>query len=138
MDMFLVFDESGSIRDSAFTTEKNFAISIAQSYVFGTQNVGMGLVMFDDDARTITSETYNQQSFINAVNSVVQGKGNTCIGCGIDLAQAWLDCCGRSGVQDVIIVLTDGQNNIGDCIQSADDAKASGTLIFTYGITFCN
>jgi hypothetical protein len=89
-DMFLVFDESGSINYNSFQTEKSFAVSIAQSYTFGNTNgVGMGLVMFDDDGRLITSLSYNQQSFINAVNGVVQGRGNTCIGCGLYLANYW-------------------------------------------------
>jgi len=134
-DMFLVFDESGSIKNAAFQTEKDFAISIAGSYTFGNTNgVGMGLVMFDDDARLITSLSYNQQSFINAVNGVVQGKGNTCIGCGIDLAQWYLDYYDRSEVADIIVVLTDGVNNVGDYQSSADAAKAKGTIIFVIGV----
>lgn len=137
-DMFLVFDESGSIKNTPFQTEKDFAVSIAQSYTFGSQNgVGMGLVMFDDDARLITSLTYNQQSFINAVNGVVQGKGNTCIGCGIDLAQSYLELYNDrsdSSYPDLMVVLTDGANNVGNYQSSADYAKGRGTTIIVIGV----
>jgi hypothetical protein len=135
-DMFLVFDESGSIKNAAFQDEKDFAVSIAQSYTFGsTSGVGMGLVMFDDDARLITSLSYNQQSFINAVNGVTQGKGNTCIGCGINLAQQYLSYpYDRSGVSNIIIVLTDGENNVGNYQTAANAAKNAGSLILVIGV----
>ena len=91
-----VFDESSSIASSSFVNEKQFAVSIAESFSFGNENgVGMGLVMYADSGRMITSLDYNLQSFTNAVNGVHQTGGNTCIGCGINLAQYALDYSDR-------------------------------------------
>jgi uncharacterized protein YegL len=138
IDFVLIFDESGSIDGNSFRLAKNFAQDIGRAYVFGSQNTGMALVMFSTNARTAVQITFIQASFINGVGGVTQRGGSTCIGCGVDQARSEIAARGRSGVQPVFIVMTDGENNVGDFRTSVNNAKAARVIFFAIGVAQAN
>jgi hypothetical protein len=75
----------------------------------------VGVVFFDDDARIISGLHYSKTSVINAMRSAGQGKGWTCIGCGLNSGMQVLNSPqpGRTGKNPakVMMTLTDGYNN---------------------------
>lgn len=142
IDFQLIFDESGSISSSDFTVEKNFGKSIADSYTFGVDNVAMGLILFDYDARIVQSITTSKQSFMNSINGAKQGKGNTCISCGLNTARSNLLAHYRkvpgtnTPVSRVFILLTDGYQNEGqsDLSPAVQADEAAGIITFCIGV----
>jgi hypothetical protein len=134
IDFVLVFDESGSIDSNSFRLMKSFAQDIARSYTFGPTNTGMALVMFSSNARSAVTMTFIQASFVNGVSGVTQRGGSTCIGCGLDQGRAELAARGRGTTSKVFIVLTDGQNNVGDFQSAVTVAKNARITIFAIGV----
>jgi len=135
MDIVLIFDESGSIVPADFQREKTFGISVASNFVFGPTSVGMALIQFSGSARTTIDITFIQQSFLNSMNAVFQLGGATCIGCGLISAIQEIQNNGRTGVQKVFIMLTDGMNNVNVNTFPANLASAkSVAIIFAIGV----
>lgn len=136
MDIILVFDESGSISAESFTKEKQFATNFARAFKFGATGVSMELIMFSGTARRIMPLSTDQTNVINYINGVQQKKGSTCIGCGVQLATSDFRQYGRPGVSKVLVVLTDGENNVEEDTfsQVLRDAKQSGMTIFSIGV----
>jgi len=136
VDFVIVLDESGSIVASDFGRMKTFAQQFANLYTFGVQQTGMGLVMFSTTARVAVGITFIKASFINGVSAVGQARQETCITCGGQAAYNLLLSGGR-GVTRVIVVLTDGVNNIGtttQLTQTFNNIKNSGTYVFSIGV----
>jgi len=94
------------------------------------------LVFFANAARLVQSLSNNRQTILNKLSSVIQFGGETCIPCGISVARSNYLRYGRSGVQKVLIVLTDGVNNINnnDFNTQISTATAEGTLLFGIGV----
>jgi uncharacterized protein YegL len=133
LDVELVLDESGSVAGPDFTAMKNGAVTFANSLMNG--NNALGVQMFSLNARQIFSLTTVKASAINAINAVSQRGGSTAIGLGLSAAQNDLNAHGRPGVQKVVILETDGFNNVQpDPTTVANSLKAQGTLVFTVGI----
>jgi hypothetical protein len=72
----------------------------------------MGIVRFATNAYVAINLTSSTQSLINTINSFYHIGGDTCIGCGLEIANQGLAQNGRIGVPNVMILLTDGINNI--------------------------
>jgi len=139
IDFMLAFDESGSIVGSDFRTMKNFAASIANSYTWGDNYAGMGLVFFSTGARLIVNITTSKTKFIQQLGLADQDGGSTCIGCGLQLAYDQVTQYGRKNlngtpVNRVFIVLTDGINAYGDLAGVLKTVKNSGVTIFAIGV----
>eukprot|EP01114_Cavostelium_apophysatum_P002080 TRINITY_DN1181_c0_g1_i1.p1 TRINITY_DN1181_c0_g1~~TRINITY_DN1181_c0_g1_i1.p1 ORF type:complete len:743 (-),score=160.71 TRINITY_DN1181_c0_g1_i1:49-2277(-) len=136
MDIALVFDQSGSIKSSSFTKEKNFGVGIAQAFKFGPTAAAMTVIMFANSAERIVPFNIDQTSVINQINGITQAGGETCIGCGISLATTEFNARGRPGATKIMIVLTDGENNrqTSSFESVVNSAKDSGITIFAIGV----
>jgi hypothetical protein len=134
LDVELVLDESGSVTSSSFATMRSEASSFSQQLLGGTN--ALGLTLFSTDARTVFSLTTVKASAANAIAGLFQRGGNTNIGAGLQSAYNDLLVHGRPQSQRVIILETDGMNNVGTAQFPAILAgiKNSGALIFTVGI----
>lgn len=136
----LIFDQSGSVDANSFQLMKTFAKSLAQSYTFGPEYVGMGLTMFSTSAQQYVAITFSQTSFINGVNGVIQDAGWTCIGCGIQAGQTALaNSPNRPYATPVFIVMTDGLNNrpigqTGQLPNIVQAAKNKGIIFFSIAV----
>jgi len=137
-DIMLNFDESGSIDSASFNAEKQFGADIANSFTFSPLLAAMGLVQFDTDARLSIPMTQDRSSFLNQMSRITQGKGSTCIGCGLSLSNQELfgprSRPVSQGVAKVIITLTDGLNNVGDFVGPANQIKAAGVISVAVGV----
>jgi len=141
LEIVLVIDESGSLSSAEFAQVRQFAINVANSFTFGPDATSMGLVMFSSNARTIIPLTDSQTTFLNAINSVIQRGGSTCIPCGVrDANTIFSGPTSVPGATQVMIVLSDGANtvNTSDLNPSTVAAEADGTTILAVGVGIGN
>jgi hypothetical protein len=110
LDVELVLDESGSVTASDFNAMRSGASTFANSLMNG--NNALGVVQFSSNARQLINLTLIRASALNAIGTMFQRGGSTAIGAGLQQAQTDLAAHGRAGVQKVVILETDGQNNI--------------------------
>jgi uncharacterized protein YegL len=136
MDVIHVMDESGSIAGGDFSKQKLAIQQWANGQVFGPTAVMGGVVAFSTTARIAVNLTAVKTTFVNTLGTVSQRGGSTAIGEGILAAQNHFASSGRSNALKVIILSTDGYNNINTQafpgVVAA--AKAAGIVIFTIGI----
>lgn len=135
LDVELVLDESGSVTQSSFVQMKSGATTFADSLLADGTNE-LGLTQFGTVARTIFPLTPSATVAKNAIALTYQAGGNTAIGAGLQQAQNDLVEHGRAGAQRVIILETDGIDNIGTATlaSTASSIRTAGTLIFAVGI----
>ena len=137
-DIVFVLDESGSIPSSSFAQMKTFVnnvINVLMPAAGGGARVG--IAMFSNTARRIIPLTDTRQNALNAVNSIIQRGGNTCIGCGITEGRnIFAFGPARPEATQFMVVLTDGQNSVNTAqfpgvVQSAHDA---GITLLAIGV----
>jgi hypothetical protein len=111
-DLVLVLDESGSVNPTQFGLLKSFAVDVVEALdgagLFSNGGK-MGVVMFNDTARQLVDLSDDAESVTLALQGMSQIVGNTCIGCGINMATDMFEA--ESNSARVMIVLTDGANN---------------------------
>jgi hypothetical protein len=103
-------------------------------------NNGHG-VLNQQDQLVSTIECLQRAPNLTIIDDGVQSRGNhTDHGDAIWAAQQMLQLKGRTGVQDVIVFLADGQSNrpaarqpCQYAVNEASSAKAAGTIVFTLG-----
>ena len=95
----------------------------------------IGMIIFAGDAYTqlpITTDYISAKMFLANINTEVVSKQGTAIASAIDLGA-------KSFTQDpkaakVIVIITDGEDHIGDPIASAKNASEKGIKVFTIGM----
>ena len=116
LDLNLVLDESGSITSENFIKLKNFATSLVNGMPFHGETAGtgtrVGIVTFSTGSRRILNMNAQKQAVLNAINALNSHGGSTCIGCGIDDAVENWYANGRRDASRVMVVVTDGLNNL--------------------------
>lgn len=133
LDIIYVFDESGSISANDWIRMKAFGINLTNSFTIGSNAVQVGIVFFDDDARRIMPVSNDRLSINNAMNTSSQGRGNTCISCGLNMAADMFPATrGGVPVQRIVIAMTDGKSNV----QSNQNQNAATRLENMGVITF--
>jgi len=121
VDAILVLDMSGSIDNTQWGQMVSFCQSFASSFTFGPTATRMGLVWFGNDgyAKTFPSGDgktpgllTDARSFSNAINTTRPSRAeSSCIGCGYQVASRMFGTP-RSGVPQIMLVLSDGHNNV--------------------------
>jgi hypothetical protein len=137
MELFLVIDESGSIPSTTFQNQvKGFMRNIVQGLSMGPDAARVGIVQFSTTARLMVGLNASKASVLNTITGSTQQAGNTCIGCGVALADQQLQANARPGVPRFMVVMTDGANNREtDTFASVvSTAKANGAVIFAVGV----
>ena len=115
LDLALVFDESGSIDSDEFSQLKQFAISLVDvlpGFAGNGAGTRVGVSMFSTGSRRILDLNGNRAVVHNAIDTTSPFGGLTCIGCGIDDGADNLVVNGRLGATQMMVVLTDGFNNL--------------------------
>jgi hypothetical protein len=99
-------------------------------------NEQMNYVVFGSYGELKQTLTSDQQDLLNAVDDTGK-EGGTAIQTGIKTATNNLIQNGRQDSDKLIVVLTDGQNDLGPdiAIQEANNTKNQGIEIFTIGLT---
>lgn len=151
-DVVFVIDESGSMSsDGPDGTEKrNGARRAARNFTgeINTSTDRVGFVGFYTESRylTIGSENHyftNDTALANQTINTTSASGGTAMNEGLKKGNAVHDLRERSGTQKVIILLSDGENNIGSPYSTseanartrdqADRAARNGVTIYTVG-----
>jgi Mg-chelatase subunit ChlD len=152
-DVMLVMDTSDSMKEPAGSTGSKLsqAESSAKSFVdlvSNTSSIRVGLTTFDIGAKLrmgLTSDFTDLKSMIDEITTGNQ----TCMQCGIDIANQEISAHKRPNVKNVVILLSDGEainieNHKGyvskDVAEKAamDAAvyghKTNGTIFYTIGL----
>lgn len=138
IDIIMTVDISGSMLARDFKPNRlEAAKEIASEFVIGRQFDRIGLVLFSGESFTQCPLTADHAVLLNLFKEtdveLVQQQG-TAIGIGLATAVKRIkDSDARS---KVIILLTDGENNVGaiDPITAADLAKTFNIRVYTIGI----
>jgi Ca-activated chloride channel family protein len=95
----------------------------------------IGMIVFAGDAYTqlpITTDYISAKMFLANINPEIVSKQGTAIASAIDLGA-------KSFTQDaeaskVIVIISDGENHIGDAVESAKQAAEKGIKVYTIGM----
>lgn len=137
IDIILALDISGSMlaRDfepDRFEASKNVAIE----FISGRQNDRIGLVVFSGESFTQCPLTNDHAVLINLVQDIKQGLIDDGTAIGVGLANSINRLKDSKAISKVIILLTDGVNNMGsiDPITAANIAGKFGIRVYTVGV----
>ena len=137
IDIILAMDISGSMLAMDFKPNRIEASKdIAMEFIDGRPNDRIGLVIFSGEAFTQCPLTTDHAVLKNLFKDIRSGmiEDGTAIGDG--LATALNRLRGSKAISKVVILLTDGVNNMGsiDPLSAAEIAKLYGIRIYTIGI----
>ncbi len=140
IDIVMVLDVSLSmlIQDMGDSSRMDIAKETYKSFIEGRNNDRIGLVVFSGEPLTLAPPTLDYGLLLSQVNTVKPGshglKDGTAIGDGLALA---INRLKKSTAKSrVIILLTDGDNNVGriDPITSGDLALGYGIKVYSIAI----
>ncbi len=137
IDIVLALDVSGSMRARDFTPDRiGAAKNIAADFIEHRPNDRIGLVIFSGVAFTQAPLTLDHSMLLTLLKEVKSGmvEDGTAIGDGLATAVSRLQ--ESKAKSKVIILLTDGVNNMGaiDPLSAAEMAKLYGIRVYTIGI----
>ncbi len=137
IDLVVALDISGSMLAQDFKPDRlNAAKEVAMEFIDGRPDDRIGLVVFSGESFTqcpITTDHAVMKNLFKEIKSGMIDDG-TALGDGLALAISRLK--DSKAVSKVIILLTDGVNNMGsvDPLSAAEIAKLFGIRIYTIGI----
>jgi len=146
IDMVMAVDISGSMAIQDFAPRNRFDASkiVLKEFISGRKDNNrefdrIGMVVFANDSYQLAPPTLNYDILENAIDDLqlardINLQDGSAIGLGIASSANMLRSS-KSPIQ-VIIVLTDGENNVGeiDAISAAQAASGFGIRIYTIGI----
>lgn len=138
IDIILTIDISGSMLEGDFSPNRlEAAKKVAKEFVDGRKGDRIGLVAYAGAAYTACPATTDYEILkkqISALTCYANIEGGTAIGVGLGTAVTRLR--NDSLPSKVIILLTDGSNNMGDITpeEAADLAKAKNIRVYTIGV----
>ena len=142
INIMLAVDVSASmLSDDVYPNRIEVAKDVAQEFIAARPNDNIGLTIFAGEAFTQCPMTTDQATLLNMLHNIradlsIDGiiKDGTAIGMG--LANAISKLKDVKGKSKVIILLTDGSNNVGDIspMTAAQIAKKFGVRIYTIGL----
>ncbi len=138
IDIILTIDISGSMLEMDFQPNRiEVAKKVAKEFVDGRKGDRIGLVAFAGAAYTACPTTTDYailKKQIDGLSCYTNIEGGTAIGLGLGTAVTRLR--NDSIPSKVIILLTDGSNNMGDISpeEAADLAKAKNVRVYTIGV----
>lgn len=137
IDIMMAYDISGSMLAEDFKPNRlESARDVAINFINGRPNDRIGLVIFSGEAFTQCPLTIDHSVLKNLFLSVKSGiiEDGTALGDG--LATAISRIKDSKAISKVVILLTDGVNNMGsvDPLSAADIAKMFGIRVYTIGV----
>lgn len=131
VEVGLVIDRSGSMTGDKIDAARNGSTRLVENLTGIDQS---GLVSYSSSATLDKSLSFDHAATISAIEGLTAG-GSTATGDAIDLSHDDIVDNRRSGVRDVMIVLTDGFTNTGsDPVVQAAQAKDDGIEVFAIGL----
>lgn len=137
LDIMITLDVSGSMMTAdVIPSRLEAAKQVADSFISKRVNDRIGLVLFAEEAFTASPVTIDHaalRQIVEAVHTMEMADG-TAIGMGLGTAMNHLkEVHGKS---NVIILITDGENNAGTVLplEAAQLARAYGIRVYTIGL----
>ena len=137
IDLMIALDVSGSMLAMDFKPDRlEAAKDVAIEFIDGRPNDRIGLVIFSGETFTQCPLTTDHSVLKNLFRDIRSGMIDDGTALGDGLATAVNRLRGSKAVSKVIILLTDGVNNMGslDPRSAAEIAKLYGVRIYTVGI----
>jgi Ca-activated chloride channel family protein len=137
IDIIMALDISGSMLARDFKPDRLEASKdIAIEFISGRRNDRMGLVVFSGESFTQCPLTTDHKVLINLFNDIKSGMIEDGTAIGVGLGNAVQRLKDSDAISKVIILLTDGVNNMGsiDPLTAAEIAKTFGIRVYTIGV----
>jgi Ca-activated chloride channel homolog len=137
IDIMLAMDISGSMLARDFRPDRlEAAKNVATEFISGRPYDRMGLVVFSGESFTQCPLTTDHAVLINLLREIKSGMIEDGTAIGMGLATSINRIKDSESKSKVIIILTDGVNNMGEIAPStaADIAKTYGIRIYTVGV----
>ncbi|MFW5703927.1 MAG: vWA domain-containing protein, partial [Patescibacteria group bacterium] len=141
-DIVFVMDDSQSINEDGATDPTNwervtaFVSNVASQLTFGSDSVQAGIIEYSTDVNRILDLTFDQQEFVNTVLSIPYSGEATQTAGALREGTQMLNEQGRAGVQGVVVLVSDGeQNGPGNPFDAADELRAAGYELIIVAIS---
>lgn len=137
IDIVLALDVSGSMLARDFSPDRLEASkNVATEFINGRPYDRMGLTVFSGESFTQCPLTTDHAVLINLMREVKSGVIEDGTAIGVGLATAINRIKDSDAISKVIILLTDGVNNMGsiDPVTAAEIAKTFGVRVYTIGV----
>ena len=140
-DVMVLIDGSGSVSAPDYETQRTAVQQFLDGFAIGNSANRFGLVQFGNSASLVSGLSGDATQLSNALSSMVQDLGQTNHAAAFGAAASEFALNGRTGVQQVVVMLTDGNPNeptsgnpLADAIAAADALKTDGALVYAIGI----
>ena len=137
IDIMISLDISSSMLAQDFKPDRlEAAKDIAIQFVSGRQNDRIGVVIFAGESFTLCPLTSDLRTVANQINSIELGLIEDGTAIGVGLANAVARLKESDAMSKVVILLTDGVNNMGEIapLSAADIASTFGVRVYTVGV----
>lgn len=137
IDIMLAMDISGSMRAEDLKPNRlEAAKDVAASFINGRPNDNIGLVVFAGESFTQCPLTTDHTVLLNLFKDIQIGMIEDGTAIGLGLANAVSRIKDSQAISKVIILLTDGVNNMGEIapVTAADIARTFGIRVYTIGV----
>jgi uncharacterized protein YegL len=142
-DLVLVLDESGSISTADFTRMKDISATLV-SNLGDTDRISV--YTFDNTVRPIIGlvnenpDITNKDRAMTAIRGLAKHSGNTAIYNALGVAINEINSAYSPDASKIIVLLTDGENNVNGITPEkvTIDAKERGIIIYTIGVGSVN
>ncbi len=136
IDIMVVFDLSASMRVEDFRDNNRFDVAktVIRDFIAGRQSDRIGIVVFSGEAVTLVPPTLDYNLVLQQLENVEIGdlKDGTAIGEGLALGVTRLSA--SKAKTKVVILVTDGDNNMGQIDPGTAGEMAKGFGIKVYSI----
>ncbi|XP_052078442.1 collagen alpha-1(XIV) chain-like isoform X2 [Mytilus californianus] len=141
-DVVYVIDKSGSVAESNFNEAINFIYMVTEYLTIGNNAIMVSIVTYSTTySLEFALDTYSTNtSVLTAINGLIgtTTDGNTHTGEALQYVQTYIlqtSNGARTGVDKVVVVLTDGASNGAiDPGTAADSLRSDGVEVFAVGI----
>jgi Mg-chelatase subunit ChlD len=137
IDIMLTMDISGSMLAQDLKPNRlEAAKDVAASFINGRPNDNIGLVLFSGESFTQCPLTTDHTVLLNLFKDIHSGMIEDGTAIGLGLANAVSRIKDSQAVSKVIILLTDGSNNMGEIapVTAAEIARTFGVRVYTIGV----
>jgi Ca-activated chloride channel family protein len=137
IDIMLAMDISGSMLAQDLRPNRlEAAKDVAASFINGRPNDNIGLVVFSGESFTQCPLTTDHTVLLNLFKDIHSGIIDDGTAIGLGLANAVSRIKDSQAISKVIILLTDGSNNMGEIapVTAAEIAKTFGIRVYTIGV----
>jgi len=136
MALIILLDISQSMDAQDITPSRlDRAKLILTDIIFNSPNTQIGMVVFAGMASVqfpLTTDTQSAFTFLNTISTQSITQGGTALESALDIALKLRD--DRITGKTVLLVVSDGENHIGNPLIPAEKAKLEGVIIHTIGI----